>query len=124
MSMPRNALAATLATLLTLGVAACSRDDADTAAAPALPDATEAPATEPVTTDAPPEMAGECNADAVQSFVGQEATQDAIERARVESGAATVRALKPGDAGTMDFRPDRLDIALDENSIIQTLHCG
>lgn len=123
MSMPRNALATSLAALLSLGLAACTPDAGETTPETAAPDAA-APATEPTAIDTPPDMVGPCNADAVQSYIGQEATEEAIEQARVDSGSATVRALKPGDAATMDFRPDRLDIALDENNVIQTLRCG
>ncbi len=124
MSMPRNALAASLAALLSLGLAACSRDAAETTPEVGAPEANAAPATDPAAIDTPPDMVGPCSADVVQSYIGQEATEEAIEQARVDSGSATVRALKPGDAATMDFRPDRLDIALDENNIIQTLRCG
>ena len=65
-----------------------------------------------------------CNADAVQSLVGQEATEAVLEQAKTGSGAALVRALKPGEPATMEFRADRIDIRLDENNVIQSLHCG
>lgn len=139
MPMPRHALAAAFAAVLSLSVAACARDAGDTATDAAVPEAA------PAGTVAPPaggpetpsddiaaavpaadaaDPAGPCNADAVQSLVGQEATEAVLEQARRDSGSNTVRALKPGQPATMDFRPDRLDIALDDNNVIQSLRCG
>ena len=82
------------------------------------------PGTEPPAPDAATDIAAECKAEAVQSLVGQEATEAVLAQAQVNSGAKTVRALKPGEPATMDFRADRLDIALDEKGIIQSLRCG
>lgn len=124
MPMPRTPLAIALAALFSLTVAACSRDAGDTTAATPAAIETPAEATPVADPATPPGMPGECNADAVQSYIGQEATEETIEQARVDSGSATVRALKPGQPATMDFRPDRLDIALDKDNIIQTLRCG
>jgi hypothetical protein len=66
----------------------------------------------------------QCNADRVQPLVGREATPDVIERAKTRSGARTVRQIKPGDAVTMDFRPDRLNIELDTVNTITAARCG
>ncbi len=44
-----------------------------------------------------------------------------IERA---TNSATSRVLRPDDAATMDFRPDRLNILLDEGRQIDGLRCG
>ena len=99
---------------------------ADTVPAQTPPADAEAtpPGMETPATDTPPSLAAECNADAVQALVGQEATEAVLEQAKTDSGARTVRALKPGEPATMDFRPDRLDIALDENGVIQSMRCG
>ena len=142
MPMPRHALAAAFAAVLTLSAAGCARDAGNTATDAAAPDAppaadavappaggTETPSDDaamalPATDAAQPDAAGNCNAEAVQSLVGQEATDAVLEQAKRDSGSNLVRALRPGEAATMDFRPDRLDIALDDNSIIQSLRCG
>jgi hypothetical protein len=133
MSMTRNALAAAAAALVAVATVACTRDDATTQPA-ALPDAAETPADaaapgdlpatgmEPVPAD--PAMPGACNADAIQSLVGQPISDAVTEQARTESGSESVRVLRPGDAATMDFRPDRLNIELDGNDVIQSLRCG
>lgn len=65
-----------------------------------------------------------CGARSVQDRVGRdfdEALRTAIE---AESGAATVRVLRPGDAATMDHRPDRLNIRLDDDDRIEQITCG
>ena len=134
LSNPRQRLACVLLPgALALALGACAPKPAEPVAAPAAPAAVEtAPAdvaTTPAPTDAPepgatPTLSADCNADAVQGLVGQEGTDAVLEQAKTDSGAKTVRALKPGEPATMDFRPDRLDIALDEQGIIQSLRCG
>lgn len=57
-------------------------------------------------------------------FVGvkfRERMRSEIER---EAHAATSRVLNPGDAATMDLRPDRLNILLDDLKQIEGLRCG
>lgn len=50
------------------------------------------------------------------------------ERMRTEieqaTNARTSRVLRPDDAATMDFRPDRLSILLDDMNQISGLKCG
>ena len=41
-----------------------------------------------------------------------------------QAQAATSRVLNPGDAATMDFRPDRLNILLDDLKQVEGLRCG
>ncbi len=57
-------------------------------------------------------------------FVGmkfRERMRADIER---QAQAATSRVLNPGDAATMDFRTDRLNILLDDLKQIEGLRCG
>jgi hypothetical protein len=35
-----------------------------------------------------------------------------------------VRSLKPGDAATMDFNPNRLNVILDEKGVVGSVNCG
>lgn len=71
----------------------------------------------------PPRLA-QCQADPGQRFVGQAASEDIVEQARGATGANSVRVLKPGEAATMDFRDDRLNLHLDEHGVIATVTCG
>lgn len=66
----------------------------------------------------------QCNADRVQPLVGREATPDLVERAKQRSGARNMRIIKPGDAVTMDFRADRLNLELDGANTIKAARCG
>jgi hypothetical protein len=75
------------------------------------------------TTPYPPRLA-QCQADPAQRFVGQSASEDVVEQAKTAAGANSVRVLKPGDAATMDFRDDRLNLHLDDNGAIARATCG
>ncbi|TAK09484.1 MAG: hypothetical protein EPO38_09440, partial [Rhizorhabdus sp.] len=50
---------------------------------------------------------------------------DAIaEEARAAARARAVRVIRPNQAVTMDFRPDRLNIETDDGGIVLSLRCG
>lgn len=70
---------------------------------------------------AAPVEGGACNADPAQPFVGKSAS--AAEQARTASGARTMRLIRPGQAVTMDYRPDRLNVELDASDNIAKLSC-
>jgi hypothetical protein len=72
----------------------------------------------------PPTAGGVCNADAVSWAIGHAATAEVAERARVESGSNDVRVIEPGQAVTMDYRGDRLNIDVNERGAITGLRCG
>ena len=65
-----------------------------------------------------------CDAAKVQNLVGREASADVGATAIAESGARTIRWIQPGQAVTMDYRPDRLNIELDAQNRIVALRCG
>ena len=67
----------------------------------------------------PPDLAESCGAEALQHLVGQ--PQTALE---AEAITAPTRILPPGSAMTMDHRPDRLNVELDDTGTIQRLWCG
>ena len=80
----------------------------------------------------PVEMRGEhgpaarhiCWNEPAQNYLGHGGGAGAIEGARRASGAKSVRVVRPGEAMTMDFRPDRLTITVDEHQVISRLNCG
>ena len=147
----KQPLVVALAAWLSLAAAACSREaepPADPATPPPTPAAepappvadampTDAPVAQPIA-DAPPvstvEPAGSvppvavpiggCDAEAVKSLVGQASNETVIEQARRDSGVNTVRVLKPGEAATMDYRVDRLNVIVDDAGTITALRCG
>ncbi|WP_339526475.1 I78 family peptidase inhibitor [Pseudomonas sp. EA_35y_Pfl2_R111] len=70
------------------------------------------------------EPPSECTAEAVQTMLGQFASAETVEQTRRQAGAEKVRVLAPGDAATMDYNPQRLNIDIDESEAIIRLTCG
>jgi hypothetical protein len=64
-----------------------------------------------------------CDADAAAALVGRAADGSLAEAQRL-SGARTVRRYATGDALTMDYRADRLNVETDPSGTIVTLSCG
>lgn len=74
---------------------------------------------------APAPAAGtECRAERVQAFVGHTWSAALSEQARLDSGSAGVRVIRPGTAVTMDYRADRLNLHLDNIGIVTQITCG
>ena len=72
-----------------------------------------------------PGLSTECKADPAQEFVGKLATEDTIVAARTAANVSSnVRVIKPGQPVTMDFRPDRLNIEVDDDNLIVRINCG
>lgn len=129
-----------LAVGLGFALAACSAPAPEPSAGPATDSATTAPDTAgpeagaasgsagPVPADAaedtPPDQQARCTTDPVQSLVGQEADEALVAKATALSRSTSVRVLKPGDAATMDYRGDRLNILTDEAGVVQSFNCG
>ena len=78
------------------------------------------PATPPPAAEAP--MA--CNADAAARYVGEPATAANIEAVRKASGAKLVRALRPDQAVTLEYRGERVNVLQDAAGIIERITCG
>lgn len=82
-------------------------------------------AAKPVRTGGPlPPQRQACNPDVVQDEVGKPATAERLEAIRERSGSKVVRVVRPGQAVTMDFRGDRVDIHLDAQDVIVSVSCG
>lgn len=115
-----------LAAALLLALSACATNKesasygaaADTSTMEGTASATTPPATD--TTNS----AVSCNAEAARSLVGQPATSAAIEQARSAAAADSVRTLKPGQATTMEFNGNRLNVDVDTNNIVTNVRCG
>lgn len=71
-----------------------------------------------------PESTLACNAQAAQFAVGYAWTDALGEEARRRSGAKTVRALRPGQAVTLEFNAERLNLDVDEGSRVTRVRCG
>lgn len=75
-------------------------------------------------TTTPESGSGPCRADGLGNLVGRNATAALGVEAQRRSGARQVRWIRPGDAVTMDFRPDRLNIRLDASGRVESFACG
>lgn len=71
----------------------------------------------------PPAMEG-CDAEDVQKLIGKPLPAEGADQARLVSGSAIVRVVRPGEAVTMDYRADRLTIALDAAGAVVSARCG
>ena len=74
--------------------------------------------------DEPTAGIGTCNAEPAQSYVGKPASDANIEAAFKASGAKTLRSIKPGQAVTMDYREDRVNVYQDASGNIERIGCG
>jgi len=59
-----------------------------------------------------------CGADALQAAVGEPVGAVSL------PAGVKVRIIRPGDAVTMDYSPDRLNIELDEDDRVVRVRCG
>ena len=112
----------------TLFLAACSappmdEQDAVTAQAQQAAEKAPAPADEAgKATEAPP--IGNCDANQVQSLVGQPFTDALGSQAQQDASAKSLRVLRPGDMTTMEFVGERLNVEVDEKDVVSGLRCG
>ena len=66
----------------------------------------------------------DCNADGQQDLVGRPATAELGAEALRRSHSRTLRWIRPGDAVTMDYSPQRLNINLDAQGRVERFNCG
>lgn len=106
---------------LALVLGACAQE-------PAEPAVTADPPPPVATSDRPGDpgagLTGACDAQPVEALVGQEATDAVVEQARADAGAEQVRTLAPGQAVTMEFNANRLNLDIDEDGTITAVRCG
>src|SRR5690554_6490763 len=94
-----------VAAMLALGACATPPGDA-VSQAQAAQAGNEVIATDPAAAEA---ATRQCDADAAQSLIGHEASEATV--AKAAAGATgTVRVIRPGQAVTMDYRADRLNV--------------
>jgi len=67
---------------------------------------------------------GECHADRVAWAVGQPWNQQVMARVWKESGAGLIRPLAPGQAVTREYKPDRINVLVDDKNVVTGVNCG
>lgn len=70
------------------------------------------------------EQTAACDLDAIQYAIGEQFDEANVPQLQSDSSARQVRILRPGDMATMDYHPDRLNIHLDDQDVIDELRCG
>ena len=65
-----------------------------------------------------------CTSAAANFAVGQKASPELLEQARLKAGAFSVRLLKPDSIVTLEYRSDRLNINADDSSTVTRVNCG
>lgn len=65
-----------------------------------------------------------CSTAGLGGMVGQQATTQLGAEAMRIANARTIRWIRPGDAVTMDYRFDRLNINLDSQNRVSGFACG
>ena len=71
-----------------------------------------------------PPTSSTCDASKVQWTIGEKASDDLLERARVAAGAASARFVRPNQPITMEFLPSRLTLGLDKRDVVSLATCG
>jgi hypothetical protein len=75
----------------------------------------------PVESQVPPRF---CDASGLDDLIGKAATSPLGVDALRRSHSGTIRWLRPGAMATMDFRQDRLNIAVDAKNVVTGFKCG
>ena len=127
--MIRHALhriALPVAIALTLSLSACASTSDNGISAPAPPPVVDPAPVPPPSASVSPPMAGtmQCNDGKGQTAVGQTATQAVVDKIIADTGSRNARVIKPGQAVTMDYREDRVNINVDANNVIISVKCG
>ncbi|MEL6683527.1 MAG: I78 family peptidase inhibitor [Pseudomonadota bacterium] len=73
----------------------------------------------PVAPPLPPTLEDTCGAGDYAGLIGQDATQ--LEKVLV---LGPVRVIRPGDAVTMDFIPERINFGINADDTIIEVSCG
>jgi hypothetical protein len=71
-----------------------------------------------------PPLSVTCDASAAKWAIGEPASDDLLERARVAAGARLARFLRPNQPITLEYLGWRLNLGLDTEDIVKGVVCG
>lgn len=83
-----------------------------------------APPVPPPSSGSPAPDPGACNAAPAQFALGRTVDPALRTEALQRSGARTLRMIRPGDAVTMEFSSQRLNLELDPDGRVTRVRCG
>ena len=66
----------------------------------------------------------QCDAIPVQRWVGRKITATTEAVILKDSGADVTRLIRPGEAITMDYQTDRINLELDQRGYLARIYCG
>ena len=66
----------------------------------------------------------QCDASNASWAIGQSPTAETVERIRVDTHARVTRVIRPGQAVTMDFSGERVNVNVNEREAIVGVTCG
>lgn len=72
----------------------------------------------------PSDQAGLCKDEGLTAFTGRKVTAELGTELLAASGARSLRWGPPRSAMTLDFRPDRLTVAYDDDMMVTSARCG
>jgi hypothetical protein len=72
----------------------------------------------------PPPSSGTCVESPARWAIGQPASTDLLERARVDAGAGLARFIRPNQPITMEYSGARLNLYLNAQDVVQSVVCG
>jgi hypothetical protein len=72
----------------------------------------------------PPAPSGRCDATKAQFALGERASQELLDRARVAAGADAARFIRPNEPITFEFSPGRLNLNLNARDAVHSVNCG
>jgi hypothetical protein len=72
----------------------------------------------------PPDAQGRCDASRVTWAIGQEPTDELLQRARTAAGAEVARFLRHDQPVTREFLAGRLNLTLNERGVVGAVSCG
>ena len=72
----------------------------------------------------PPAPSESCDATKAQFALGERASQELLDRARVAAGAGAARFIRPNEPITLEFSPARLNLNLNTKDVVQSVYCG
>jgi len=112
-----------------LTVACASRSDAPTAPTDddrnrSVGSSADTSTRGPLPPTAPPPPSGSCDARKAEFALGERASQELLDRARVAAGAAAARFIRPNEPITLEFSPARLNLNLNTKDVVESVYCG
>jgi len=110
--MPTAAAKTFVAGILAAGLAACTPSG----------NGPSADSTEPAAAPAPAD--DKCNSARVADVVGQPYDDALLARIKTAVGHDTIRPIRPGDAVTMDFREERLNVEIGADGKVVRVFCS